>query len=137
MINACQPTRDDPHGSALPTLRCLAIRLVCVRSTLLVFALCLLLGYSAMASVDTRSVHAGSDAQQSIWHLGEATKHQSWYWGEVPRVPTVKGGSVVCAPITGGQRCVLVAQGEYRYLMADGVLVEDRRHRLRLLQVWR
>ena len=137
MTHACEQARNSVYRRALPTLRYLAGCLVRVRQTVLVSGLCLLLGNSAMASVDTRSIRTGANPQQSTWHLGEQTDGQSWYWGEVPKIPKVLGGRVICAPITGGQRCVLVAQGKYRYLMADGVIVEDSRYRLRLLQVWR
>ena len=88
------------------------------------------------------SLAQGQDGQsaipsQSPWRIGEITATQSWYWGEVAKVPAITGGYRICAPIVSGQRCVLVTQGQYRYLIADGILVEDRRYRLRLLQVWR
>lgn len=136
MINASKQAKNNAHLRALSTLPNLADSMVRIRQAILVCALCLVWN-SPVQGVAQGQIGQPPNPQQSTWRLGEITDLQSWYWGEVPAVPKVSGGKVICAPITGGQRCVLVAQGEYRYLMADGVIVEDRRYKLRLLQVWR
>jgi hypothetical protein len=136
VIRAFQHSHNFAGRRALPALRRLAGCLVRVRQTILVCALCLVWN-SPISSMAHGQVGRSPDAQQPIWHLGERTELQSWYWGEVPRAPKVTGGYSICAPIAGGQRCVLVAQGKYRLLTADGVIVENSGYKLRLLQVWR
>lgn len=133
---ACQRAEDGTRRRALPALLRVAGRMVCLRPAILVSVLFLLLWYTTLAGLGTRPTIA-ADAIKPPWRVGEIIPERSWYWGEVPRKPVVQGGYVTCVTITGGQRCVLVTQGLYRYLIADGVILEDRRYRLRLLQVWR
>lgn len=91
--------------------------------------------WQAIAALGALLALAGAATEApSPWHLGEVTAERTWWWGEVTKKPVIEGdGYSICTPLsTTLRRCVVVSQGQYRRIVVNGVVWEDRRQRIAL-----